>query len=183
MSWCSAARTGLATSKLVAYVAPADGAPRPGVGELRQHTAAGLPDYMVPNVVCFVDAFPPTSNGKLDREALPWPAEPGSVHVLSAPAPGTGEVAAAPGDTALATEIAEIFRELLETTAIGLDDDLWDLPPDSLHNGPGLGRPPRPARPRGSGFRPAGGADRRGHREGDRGQRALRHGTGGPSTR
>lgn len=126
--------------KLVAYVVRADGHPAPGVAELRQHTATGLPDYMVPNVVCFVDTFPATDNGKLDREALPWPAEPGSYHVLSAalPAPAASadgaspDLAVPPGNgpapTAgqLAAEIAEIFRDLLGVTEIGLDDDLWD---------------------------------------------------------
>ncbi|WP_233157899.1 non-ribosomal peptide synthetase [Actinokineospora bangkokensis] len=58
--------------KLVAYVVPAPGA-APTAKELRAHVGAALPDYMVPNRVGVVAAFPATSNGKLDRAALPWP--------------------------------------------------------------------------------------------------------------
>jgi len=57
---------------LVAYVIPAAWPP-PTVRELRAHAAGTLPDYMVPNFVGFVGSFPATSNGKLDRAALPWP--------------------------------------------------------------------------------------------------------------
>ncbi|MGK5518174.1 non-ribosomal peptide synthetase [Micromonospora sp. URMC 107] len=67
---------------LVVYVVPAPGC-RPTVRELRRHVAAALPDYMVPAAVVFVDGFPATANGKLDRGALPWPARTGSTHVLA----------------------------------------------------------------------------------------------------
>ncbi|GIJ54822.1 hypothetical protein Vau01_023380 [Virgisporangium aurantiacum] len=106
--------------KLVAYVVP-DGAPPP-VGELRRHAAAALPDYMVPNVVAFVDTFPATANGKLDRDALPWPVEPGSSHTLgSVSAPST------PDGVDLTAEIAVIFAELLGVSTVDVHDDVWDL--------------------------------------------------------
>ncbi|MEU6074004.1 amino acid adenylation domain-containing protein [Micromonospora sp. NPDC047074] len=69
---------------LVVYVVPAAGC-RPTVRELRRHAAAALPDYMVPAAVVFVDGFPATANGKLDRAALPWPTRTGSTHVLGVP--------------------------------------------------------------------------------------------------
>ncbi|MBQ1047560.1 amino acid adenylation domain-containing protein [Micromonospora sp. C51] len=69
---------------LVAYVRPAPGC-RPTVRELRRHVAAALPDYMVPAAIVFVDGFPATANGKLDRAALPWPARTGSTHALGVP--------------------------------------------------------------------------------------------------
>ena len=80
--------------RLVAYVVAADGS-APSVAELRRYAAQTLPDYMVPNVVAFVDTFPATANGKLDRDALPWPVEPGSTHRLSV-APARPEPTAAP---------------------------------------------------------------------------------------
>ncbi|MCT7356650.1 amino acid adenylation domain-containing protein, partial [Streptomyces sp. 15-116A] len=58
--------------RLVAYVQPS-GEGLPATAELRRFAAAALPEYMVPNVIAQVDTFPATPNGKLDREALPWP--------------------------------------------------------------------------------------------------------------
>ncbi|MEV0688456.1 amino acid adenylation domain-containing protein [Nocardia sp. NPDC050378] len=54
--------------RLVAYVQPEW--PRPSVAELREFAAQTLPDYMVPNLVTYMDTFPVTPNGKLDRAAL-----------------------------------------------------------------------------------------------------------------
>ncbi|GAA3273799.1 hypothetical protein GCM10020218_018920 [Dactylosporangium vinaceum] len=117
--------------KLVAYVVPATATP-PTVAALRRHAADGLPDYMVPNVVAFVDTFPATSNGKLDRDGLPWPVEPGSRHVFStAGGAGTTPVAAqlpvdavAAGD--LTAELCEIFAELLGIGTLDPDEDIWN---------------------------------------------------------
>ena len=62
--------------KVVAYVVPATGSsPPPSAEELRAHAAETLPDYMVPNYVGSVATFPATANGKLDRDALPWPVD------------------------------------------------------------------------------------------------------------
>ncbi|CCH31885.1 non-ribosomal peptide synthetase [Saccharothrix espanaensis] len=61
--------------KLVAYVVPMPGA-APAAKELRTHTAETLPDYMVPNHIAVLDRLPATANGKLDRDALPWPLPP-----------------------------------------------------------------------------------------------------------
>ncbi|MFC5850636.1 amino acid adenylation domain-containing protein [Streptomyces chlorus] len=78
---------GSGEDRLVAYVLPEDRAPRPDRApappltgaELRAHASAALPDYMVPSVVAFVEEWPTTPNGKLDRDALPWPADSTSV--------------------------------------------------------------------------------------------------------
>ncbi|MFE5857433.1 amino acid adenylation domain-containing protein [Streptomyces sp. NPDC056500] len=97
--------------RLVAYVLP-DGPP-PCAEEVRAHAAAALPDYMVPGVVAFVPAWPATTNGKLDRDALPWPIAP-----TTAPT----------DDTADATKpIAAMFGELLDLPPVDPAADLWDL--------------------------------------------------------
>ena len=42
-------------------------------GDLRKHLQSHLPDYMIPNVFVVLDSFPLTTNGKVDRAALPAP--------------------------------------------------------------------------------------------------------------
>jgi amino acid adenylation domain-containing protein len=57
---------------LVAYVLP-----KPGfalnVAALRTHLQQHLPDYMIPNAFVLMHIFPLTTNGKVDRSALPLP--------------------------------------------------------------------------------------------------------------
>ncbi|MFF5805129.1 amino acid adenylation domain-containing protein [Streptomyces sp. NPDC012746] len=112
--------------RLVAYVLP-DGPP-PAAEALRAHAAAALPDYMVPSAVGFVTRWPATANGKLDREALPWP-------VTGAPAPAAAEVEpvadaepiAEVEPSAEVEPIAALFGELLDLPPVDPDTDLWEL--------------------------------------------------------
>ncbi|HEU5110964.1 MAG TPA: amino acid adenylation domain-containing protein, partial [Micromonosporaceae bacterium] len=115
--------------KLVAYVVAEDGAGRPTVPELRGYAAETLADYMVPNYVAFVDAFPATANGKLDRDALPWPldATPAPVAPVTPDeaTPDEATVDEAAVDR-LAGELADLFGELLELSEVDRGRDLWD---------------------------------------------------------
>ncbi|RKH00252.1 amino acid adenylation domain-containing protein, partial [Corallococcus sp. CA053C] len=54
--------------RLVAYVVAREEVP---VAALRQALAQRLPEYMVPSVFMLLEAMPLTSNGKVDRKALP----------------------------------------------------------------------------------------------------------------
>ncbi len=45
-------------------------------GELRTFLAGILPSYLVPAALVPLDALPLSSNGKVDRAALPWPVPP-----------------------------------------------------------------------------------------------------------
>lgn len=92
---------------LVAYVRP-DGR-RAEPAELRRHAAQALPAYMVPSHVIFVDSFPATVNGKLDRDALPAPGAPSALA-----APG-----ASSGSPALPVEPRAIERGATEPQAAG----------------------------------------------------------------
>ncbi|WP_336985163.1 AMP-binding enzyme, partial [Asaia sp. HN128] len=56
--------------RLVAYVVPEPGHV-PDSAALRNTLAHDLPDYMVPSAIVALEALPLTTNGKLDRKALP----------------------------------------------------------------------------------------------------------------
>ena len=68
---------------------------------------------MVPNLVALVDAFPTTPNGKLDRDALPWPL----------PEPRAAALADRPAQ--LADEIASLFGALLGVPRFDPAQDIW----------------------------------------------------------
>ncbi|MCZ9353748.1 amino acid adenylation domain-containing protein, partial [Streptomyces mutabilis] len=122
---------------LVAYVIPQGDAPT--AGELRAHAAAALPDYMVPNFFGYLDAFPSTPNGKLDRKALPWPVPgrpepsagggaPGEDGREAAADDGTEATAPAAGPSyeELRDEIAGLFASTLGVPRVDPAADLWD---------------------------------------------------------
>ncbi len=101
--------------RLVAYVVPANGTGgTPDVAELRRHAMTTLPDYMVPTAFAALDALPLSPNGKLDRSALPDPAD---THVPT----GRG-----PRDHSEEV-LCGLFAELLGRTPIGIDDDFFAL--------------------------------------------------------
>jgi amino acid adenylation domain-containing protein len=105
--------------RLVAYVAPAEGAGAPDAAELRRFLGATLPPYMVPSAVVALDAFPLTASGKLDRRALPAP---------------DGYAADAGGAPRTPVEeiVAGIFAEVLRLETVGIHDGFFDLGGHSL---------------------------------------------------
>jgi amino acid adenylation domain-containing protein len=106
--------------RLVAYVASV-GESVPA-GELRENLKARLPAYMIPSAFVFIETFPLTPNGKLDRKALPVPEgpspEPDGLYV----APRT------PTEEAL----ANIWREVLNLKQVGIHDNFFELGGHSL---------------------------------------------------
>ncbi|HEX5758688.1 MAG TPA: thioesterase domain-containing protein, partial [Thermoanaerobaculia bacterium] len=108
--------------RLVGYVAPAGGADL-DVEELRAFVARSLPDYMVPAAFVILEALPLTSNGKLDRKALPAPAAG-----RSAP---HGPQLVPPRDR-VESELVDIWQEVLATRPIGVHDNFFALGGHSL---------------------------------------------------
>ncbi|MEU0552413.1 amino acid adenylation domain-containing protein [Dactylosporangium sp. NPDC006015] len=113
-------------ARLVAYVVPAGGTVDPAA--LREHVAQALPGYMVPSAVVALPAFPLTPNGKLDRAALPAPADPPAAGPAVAAVAGGS---AGTGDDTTAT-VTAIWQEVLRIDDIGPDEDLFDLGGHSL---------------------------------------------------
>jgi amino acid adenylation domain-containing protein len=105
---------------LVAYLVRSPGAVT--VAELRTFLREKLPDYMIPSRFVFLDAMPLTSNGKVDRKALPEPDRDTSEPAAGYVAPGT----------VVEELIAEIWAEVLKLDKIGIHDNFFDLGGHSL---------------------------------------------------
>lgn len=102
--------------QLVGYVV----ASRPLDGEaMRAALGRSLPAHMVPVAIVRLDSLPLSSNGKLDRKALP-PPPMNAGEAGRAPLPG------------LESELAEAFCALLERDGIGAQDDFFALGGHSL---------------------------------------------------
>ncbi|MGS0897509.1 amino acid adenylation domain-containing protein, partial [Burkholderia stagnalis] len=88
---------------------------------LRAHLRAELPDYMVPAAYVKLDAWPLTSNGKLDRRALPAPDDDAYARrVYEAPQ----------GETEMV--LARIWSDVLGVERVGRHDNFFELGGHSL---------------------------------------------------
>jgi amino acid adenylation domain-containing protein len=88
--------------------------------QLRSHLKQWLPDYMVPGRIVFMDRLPQTPSGKIDRLML----------VRSLP-PAARVAHMAPRDQ-LEQGLVELWRQVLETDAVGVQDDFFLLGGHSL---------------------------------------------------
>jgi natural product biosynthesis luciferase-like monooxygenase protein len=124
------------TEQLVAYLTarPAQ-AVEPAA--LRAWLAARLPEYMLPNRWVVLPELPRTPNLKIDRNALPAPAEPGAASApAAAPAGATAAAAPAAGGAEptgeLEAAIAAIWCEVLAVRTVGPTQNFFDLGGHSL---------------------------------------------------
>jgi hypothetical protein len=105
---------------LFAYVLGAAGA-SPAAEALRAQLRATLPDYMVPAAIHVLDAFPYTSNGKIDDRAL-------SQLGISADRDAERVMPSSLTERTVAT----VWRDVLGIDEIGLHDNFFDLGGHSL---------------------------------------------------
>jgi tyrocidine synthetase-3 len=108
--------------ELVAYVVAASDEALPDSSELRIHLSKTLPDYMLPAYYVGLKELPLTSNGKVDRRALPAPAAESLV--------GGTEYTAPRNSTEQA--LAELWGQVLSRGEIGIHDNFFHLGGHSL---------------------------------------------------
>jgi len=112
------------SKQLVAYVVPAAEVPPQAAlqaEDLRQYVKEHLPEFMVPSAVVLLDAFPLTPNRKIDRKALPAPAQSLAVsHGFIAPRDPIEQL------------LAQIWAKILKVEQVGLRDNFFELGGHSL---------------------------------------------------
>ncbi|HRI65607.1 MAG TPA: amino acid adenylation domain-containing protein [Polyangium sp.] len=114
-----ARKDGAPEVRLVAYVA---GNALPPIAELRAHLAATLPDYMIPGAFVYLEKFPLTPNGKINRKALPAPE-------FDRAALSVRFVAAR---TQIEATLISIWAEVLGLDSIGIHDNFFELGGNSV---------------------------------------------------
>ncbi|MBL4660444.1 MAG: amino acid adenylation domain-containing protein, partial [Alcanivoracaceae bacterium] len=85
-----------------------------------QHLQVSLPRYMVPSAIIRLDKIPLSSNGKIDRKALPKPSEEQLSNDYVAP------------QSATEITISETWKALLKSEQVGINDNFFDLGGHSL---------------------------------------------------
>ncbi|MDX2184120.1 MAG: SDR family oxidoreductase [Gemmatimonadaceae bacterium] len=103
--------------RLVAYYVE-DAAHRATVSELRRFVKSRVPDSLVPGTFVALDAMPVTSDGAIDRGALPDPF-------------GAADDYVAPR-TEMERTVAETWREVLGVDKVGAHDNFFDIGGHSL---------------------------------------------------
>jgi amino acid adenylation domain-containing protein len=110
-----------ANPRLIAYWVPQQQcAESPSSDQLRVFLAERLPDYMVPSAFVALEALPLTTNGKLDRKALPAPSFGGDIDQCVEPS------------TDLERQLHAIWAEVLGHSDFGITDNFFAVGGHSL---------------------------------------------------
>ncbi|KDM91475.1 non-ribosomal peptide synthase/polyketide synthase [Photobacterium galatheae] len=108
--------------RLVAWIVPGPQAEQELLaGQLRQFLADRLPEYMVPSAYLWLEALPLTTNGKLDKRALPAPESAAGIREAYESPKGERE-----------TLLATLWESLLGIERVGRQDNFFDLGGHSL---------------------------------------------------
>lgn len=107
--------------RLLAYIVPQQKAAI-NINELRSFLKQKLPDYMLPSAFGILKNLPLTTNGKIDRQALP------DIENLSSELATNYE----PPKTEIEQAIAQIWQQLLQLEKVGINDNFFDIGGHSL---------------------------------------------------
>lgn len=108
-------------TQLIAYVVPREGA-EPASSEIYAFLQEKLPAYMIPSAFIMIKELPLTPNGKVDKRALPLPDQSEVESEVNFVAPRTP----------MEETIAQIWREVLGLTQVGVESNFFDLGGHSL---------------------------------------------------
>src|SRR5258706_12392648 len=111
------------TKRIFAFAVARDGNNRPDLSVVNKHLHKKLPKYMTPASLTWVEKFPLTPSGKLDRKALSLPAWRGPRQSYRAPSNKNEN------------SLARIWSQILNIPKIGMEDDVFDLGGTSLQAG------------------------------------------------
>lgn len=107
--------------RLVAYIVPRV-RPAPKVSELRHYLQETLPEFMIPSRFVFLNRFPLTPNGKLDRGKLLDAGTTDPELETSYIAPKTHQEKI----------LAKIWADVLNVEQVGIEDNFFELGGDSI---------------------------------------------------
>ena len=107
---------------LVAYLVLKKGA-ESSSSAVRAFLKGKVPGYMVPSSIMYLEAFPLTASGKIDRKSLPEPVKKNFGESASLPDYQTDIVESG---------LVQIWEELLNVRPIGVADNFFDLGGHSL---------------------------------------------------
>jgi amino acid adenylation domain-containing protein len=104
--------------RLVAYLIPTQRELH--TEDIKRSLREKLPEYMMPSHFVSLEKFPMTTNGKLDRKALPAPLLERGVQTM------------VPPRNELEAKLAALFASVLKVPSVGVTDNFFDLGGHSL---------------------------------------------------
>ena len=108
----------LGDKRLVAYLIPTQRELH--TEDIKRSLREKLPEYMMPSHFVSLEKFPMTTNGKLDRKALPAPPLERGVQTM------------VPPRNELEAKLAALFASVLKVPSVGVTDNFFDLGGHSL---------------------------------------------------
>ncbi|WP_416360499.1 amino acid adenylation domain-containing protein, partial [Burkholderia gladioli] len=106
--------------RLVAYFVADAAHAQHDVADLRAELSRTLPDFMLPAAFVALERFPLTANGKIDRKALPRPAQTVDARQYVAPR------------TSIEERLAAIWAQVLHLDRVGIHDNFFAVGGDSI---------------------------------------------------
>lgn len=110
-------------TQLAAYVA-IKGGDAVTVASLQQHVGRTLPEHAIPSMIAFLDTFPLTPNGKIDRKALPELSQLAAQQIREI----------IPPRTTTEIHIAAIWSQVLSASEISVHDKFFQIGGNSLRS-------------------------------------------------